>query len=347
MSWTPHTRSELEQAGVTFGNENFGPNDVVILPSSDGSVTSNQNEGRFIAGSQALANEVLRLNNSTTSGNSASGLSSLVDSIGSIGNSIGSTIGNQFKSLMDMIQQNTDRNNAWSAEQAAKQNAWQERQNQIAMDFNAAEASKNRDWQEMMSNTAHQREIADLQAAGLNPVLSASGGNGAAVTSGATAQGVTSSGAKGETDTSANSALTGLMSSLISANASMENAKVNAQANLTLGLQQIEMQKAAQELSASIALAQQQNSLDIANINAGNTRAIAEMQINNQRALQWQQQKFQEDHPSSVVGAGASIVNKIVDGIGALVNNDTSISAKANSDPRAAFLDFILSPFAK
>ncbi len=52
----------------------------------------------------------------------------------------------------------------------------------------AKEAALDRDFQEGMSRTAHQREVTDLRAAGLNPILSGVGGRGASTPGGATAQ---------------------------------------------------------------------------------------------------------------------------------------------------------------
>lgn len=160
----------------------------------------------------------------------------------------------RFDFFANKFQQIADRNNAWSAMQAHKQMAFQQGSADRAMAFNREEAQKNRDWQQYMSNTAHQREVKDLMSAGLNPVLSAMGGNGAPVTSGATASGYASEGAKASPDTSTSAALVGLLGSLLQAQTQIANTATSANAQLAVADKYNSMAKYTADLQAQTAL---------------------------------------------------------------------------------------------
>lgn len=144
----------------------------------------------------------------------------------------------------------TKANNAYSDKQSAKAYNQSLAVADYNNTFNAIQAQKQMDFQKMMSDTSHQREVKDLLAAGLNPILSANGGAS------------TPSGSSASADTSATT---------LKAQMAMQQMQIGAQ--MKMQEQNIESaQKIAKwnnSLQRELGFAQLKNNEAIANINAG------------------------------------------------------------------------------
>lgn len=178
-----------------------------IIQSS--SPSTNANDIGFNTGSGAGASAIGSAVANAISNTQYNVASNLASQIAGHAQLDSSDYGDMIREILAASQANTAQSQAFAREQMD----YQTKSDATAMAWSANEAAKNRAWQESLADTAHQREVRDLIAAGLNPILATN--QGAFTGSGATGQGFSSSGAMGQVDNSASQAMAQLRSTLI------------------------------------------------------------------------------------------------------------------------------------
>lgn len=202
-------------------------------------------------------------------------------------------------------------NSAKAAQQAKDMAAYNNdlamKNTQAANQFNASQAQLNRDFQMEMSNTAHQREVADLKAAGLNPVLSA-GGSGASSPSGSTA-----TGSPAAVDMGATTAAVEMAKAAISAKTQLQMNRDNINSAQTINNKSLALQRELGLLGLDNSLTQAYISAAASKYGADMSYAGAKYGVDNPNTIEGQLVKgagLEENAGKLLTG---KVVGKIID----------------------------------
>lgn len=182
-------------------------------------------------------------------------------------------------------------NNKTAQSNALDANRYQLKLQNDAQSFNAKQAMLDRNWQERMSGSVHQREMKDLEKAGLNPVLAAN--NGAPVSSGAAASSGIGSSVKAEQDMQAASLFAQRLMTKMNNATTIKATKMNNAISALLG----KMNAAASMYSANAGVT-------AASISASAARDVAALNYQNAE----KQRAWDAEHPNTPWSALFSVL---------------------------------------